>query len=76
MAGTREGGLKAAQTNRAHDPNFYREIGRIGGGERTHRGLRKRNGRLGRLNGLSASGYRRSERGKNIKKRESKEHLR
>lgn len=31
MAGTREGGLKAAASNRAHNPNFYRDIGRIGG---------------------------------------------
>ena len=31
MAGTREGGLKAAASNMAHNPNFYREIGRIGG---------------------------------------------
>ena len=31
MAGTREGGLKAAAKNKANDPNFYRDIGRIGG---------------------------------------------
>ena len=31
MAGTREGGLKAAQKNLANNPNFYREIGRKGG---------------------------------------------
>jgi hypothetical protein len=31
MAGTREGGLKAAQTIRNKNPNFYCENGRIGG---------------------------------------------
>lgn len=31
MAGTREGGLKAREANLARDPNFYRNIGRIGG---------------------------------------------
>lgn len=31
MAGTREGGLKAAKKNLANDPNFYRRIGAIGG---------------------------------------------
>lgn len=31
MAGTREGGLKAAQKNLANNPNFYREIGRKSG---------------------------------------------
>lgn len=31
MAGTHEGGLKAAASNRAHDPDFYRNISRIGG---------------------------------------------
>lgn len=31
MSGTREGGLKAAAKNKANDPNFYRDIGRIGG---------------------------------------------
>ena len=31
MAGTKAGGMKAAATNLANNPNFYREIGRIGG---------------------------------------------
>lgn len=31
MAGTKEGGRKAAATNLARNPNFYREIGRKGG---------------------------------------------
>lgn len=31
MPGTRAGGLKAAATNLAKNPNFYREIGRKGG---------------------------------------------
>lgn len=31
MSGTKAGGLKAAQKNLASNPNFYAEIGRIGG---------------------------------------------
>lgn len=31
MAGTREGGLKAAKKNLAKDPQFYVKNGRIGG---------------------------------------------
>ena len=31
MAGTKAGGLKAAQKNLARDPNFYAKIGRKGG---------------------------------------------
>lgn len=31
MAGTKEGGRKAAETNLTNDPNFYKRIGSIGG---------------------------------------------
>lgn len=31
MAGTVEGGKKAAKKNLENNPNFYRDIGRIGG---------------------------------------------
>ena len=31
MAGTREGGLKAAKKNLERNPEHYREIGKIGG---------------------------------------------
>ncbi len=31
MAGTKQGGLKAAQKNLANNPNFYAEIGAKGG---------------------------------------------
>lgn len=31
MAGTKDGALRARDTNLAKDPNFYREIGMIGG---------------------------------------------
>ena len=31
MAGTKEGGMKAAAINMANDPNFYARIGAIGG---------------------------------------------
>ena len=31
MAGNKSGGLKAKATNLAKNPNFYRDIGRLGG---------------------------------------------
>lgn len=31
MSGTKAGGLKAKATNIQNNPNFYREIGKIGG---------------------------------------------
>lgn len=31
MAGTREGGRKAAEKNTKNNPNFYADIGKIGG---------------------------------------------
>lgn len=31
MAGTKAGGLKAVKKNLAKNPNFYRDIGKIGG---------------------------------------------
>jgi general stress protein YciG len=31
MSGTREGGKRAAETNRASDPDFYRKVGKLGG---------------------------------------------
>ena len=31
MAGTRAGGLKAREKNLASNPNFYRDLGRLGG---------------------------------------------
>lgn len=31
MAGTKEGGIKAARANKLRDPDFYRRIGSIGG---------------------------------------------
>lgn len=31
MAGTKAGGLKAAQKNKERDPDFYAKIGAIGG---------------------------------------------
>lgn len=31
MPGTKIGGLKAAETNKKNNPDFYREIGAIGG---------------------------------------------
>lgn len=39
MTGTREGGLKAAAKNLAHNPHFYRDIGRIGGSRPTTGGF-------------------------------------
>ena len=31
MGGTREGGLKSAETIKAEDPNYYRKLGKKGG---------------------------------------------
>lgn len=31
MSGKKAGGLKAAQTNKKRDPDFYKRIGKIGG---------------------------------------------
>ena len=39
MAGTREGGLKAAAKNLAKDPNFYKRIGSEGGKKGTTGGF-------------------------------------
>ena len=39
MAGTIEGGRKAAKTNLANNPNFYKEIGAIGGKRSTKGGF-------------------------------------
>lgn len=35
MAGTKEGGLKAAAKNLANDPDFYKKIGQKGGSRST-----------------------------------------
>ena len=50
MAGTKLGGLKAAAKNLANNPNFYREIGRIGG-RNGHTGGFASNPELARLAG-------------------------
>jgi len=42
MSGTREGGLKAAKRNLDKNPNFFREIGKIGGVRGTTGGFYKR----------------------------------
>lgn len=39
MAGTKEGGLKAAESNTRRDPDFYRRIGAIGGKKGTTGGF-------------------------------------
>lgn len=64
MAGTRAGGLKAAATNMKNNPNFYREIGRIGG-QNGHTGGFYANPELAKIAG--AKGGRISKRGKAIK---------
>lgn len=63
MAGTREGGLKAAQKNLAQDPNFYAKIGKIGGSRSTTGGFAA-NQELARIAG--AKGGRKSRRGKKV----------
>lgn len=39
MAGTKQGGMKAAAKNLASNPNFYRDIGKIGGSNGTTGGF-------------------------------------
>lgn len=39
MAGTKAGGLKARDANLAKNPNFYSDIGRIGGSNSTGGGF-------------------------------------
>lgn len=61
MAGTREGGLKAAATNyKRHGADFYREIG-ARGGRNGHTGGFAANPELARIAG--AKGGRKSRRG-------------
>lgn len=50
MAGTKEGGRKAALKNLQRDPNFYAKIGKKGG-ERGHTGGFAANPELARLAG-------------------------
>ena len=53
MPGTKIGGQKAAATNKANNPNFYQEIGSLGGkkgrtgGFFADRELARRAGRIG-----------------------------
>ncbi len=61
MAGTKAGGMKAAQKNLAKDPNFYAKIGRKGG-QNGHTGGFAANPELARIAG--AKGGRISRRGK------------
>ena len=62
MAGTKEGGRKAAQTNMLrHGKNFYREIGSMGG-KNGHTGGFASNPELAKIAG--AKGGRMSRRGK------------
>lgn len=61
MAGTKEGGKKAAAKNLARDPNFYAKIGAIGGKKGTTGGFFA-NRELARIAG--AKGGRISRRGK------------
>lgn len=39
MAGNKEGGLKARETNLARNPNFYRDMGRVGGRAKVPKGF-------------------------------------
>jgi general stress protein YciG len=63
MAGTKEGGRKAAAKNLARDPNFYAKIGRVGG-QRGHTGGFAANPELARIAG--ARGGRISRRRKKV----------
>lgn len=63
MAGTKEGGKKAAAKNLASDPNFYARIGRIGGSNGRTGGFAA-NPDLARIAG--AKGGRKSRRKKTV----------
>ena len=63
MAGTLEGGKKAAAKNLARDPNFYKRIGKIGGTNGTTGGFAA-NPALARIAG--AKGGRISRRHKRV----------
>ena len=65
MAGTKAGGLKAAQKNLAKDPNFYAKIGAKGGRSGNTGGFAA-NPELARITG--AKGGRISRRGKKVAK--------
>lgn len=64
MAGTKAGGIKAAETNLRRDPNFYARIGSIGG-KNGHTGGFAANPELAREAGRK--GGRISKRGKSTK---------
>lgn len=61
MAGTKEGGIKAAKKNLENNPNFYSEIGRKGG-KNSHTGGFAANPELARTAGRK--GGLKSRRGK------------
>lgn len=63
MAGNRIGGLKAKAKNLANNPNFYRDIGRVGGTNGT--GHKFAHGKLDPRE-MGAKGGRVSKRRKNI----------
>lgn len=63
MAGTKAGGLKAAQKNLANDPKFYSKIGSIGGAN-GHTGGFAANPELARIAGRR--GGRKSRRTKKV----------
>lgn len=61
MSGTLAGGRKAAETNKRNNPNFYKEIGAIGG-KKSRNGGFAANRELARIAG--AKGGKRSRRGR------------
>lgn len=72
MAGTKEGGLKAAAANLAREPGFYKRIGAIGGKKGTTGGFAAnpelariagaKGGRISRRRKRSESEYERQQR--------------
>lgn len=61
MPGTKVGGLKARETNLKNSPNFYREIGKLGGQKCCRKGFAV-NPELARI--VGAKGGRKSRRSK------------
>lgn len=57
MAGTVEGGKKAAAKNMANDPDFYKKLGKLGGSRKVPKGFaldRERAREVGKLGGMKS----------------------
>lgn len=58
MSANRQGGLKAAATNKANDPDFYKKIGKKGGQNSKRPLTTEEARRIGKLGGRPKHSYR------------------